>query len=468
MHEDTAAAAESALQGRFEVGRYVLRRDDPDPRRALSEAVRDALGLETGDIATVAAVVDARFDFAGDVAVDAHEPLVDGIPEAASSLMAMLRGAGLPVFVSPGRGDFGEGWRAGAVGAHAFDVRTFHDDVVKALAGLNYSRATLEVENEFARIYDEDELGGAATVSAILQENDFILERLHDFVPESSAGLRIADLGCGTGRFEELLLADDDLASRIDEIVAFDFAPQYLIEAQARLPHFLGPEKMAKIRFVRRVVEDLAWPSDYFDVVLAGFGVVCFSRPAAAVRSAFDIARPGALALFNGYNREALRYEFDEVVGNGKAVTHFAITIDRGANLLNLSTSSIECLTFDVSGFEHLLMSTGFALDRGSGRSFPTLYGGARKSLLEALEERHSGAPHESNGPHSLCLRNGACTEHASYLAANLTNGAKPEFNAVIHQMDVELGRVLPASGFYFSLAATKPTETRDGAWWAA
>jgi ubiquinone/menaquinone biosynthesis C-methylase UbiE len=425
----------------------------------LRKIVDNATGIVDGSINVQAAIVDGELACAGGRGFVVTEPLYEELPAGANSLLDMLLGAGIPVLVDAGSLPANAAYLVGRHGGRLLRRDRAGVQVRKAIEDVPYNRETLRVENEFARNYDAEELSGAATVSAILSENEFVVSELREFAKERTEGLRILDLGCGTGRFEEILLTDPKLCPSIKEIVAVDFAPRYLVKARKRLAHFLPAEDLDKITFLRRVAEDLHLPDGHFDVVLASFGVVCFSRSHLTLQEVARVTKNGGLTVFNGYNRSALTYEFDaKVAHTGDPVTHFAIHIDKGKNLMRLGSQVIDCMTFDVDAFESLLRLVGLRPRSERSRTFPTFYGAARRTYLTELVP---SATAESNaGIHAGCRRPGVkCGEHLSYQDQNLATHTDSGFNDLIHKMDVDLERVLNRKGFYFSVAAFKGAE---------
>jgi ubiquinone/menaquinone biosynthesis C-methylase UbiE len=446
---------ERGLRGMRPRGGLVAAKSLDDLRDQLRRLVDAATGIADGSIQTQAVIVDGKFG-AGSRAFSVTDPLYREFPDGANSLIAMLQGAGIPVLVDP-RGLSAEcAYAVARAGGRLIKDGQLRRQVGSAIAHVAFNRETLKVENDFARGYDTEELGGAATVSAILSENEFVVSQLREFAKEHTGGLRILDLGCGTGRFEELLLTDPKLRSKITQIVAVDFAPRYLVEARRRLPHFLKPIDMRKIVFLRRIAEDLHFPRGYFDVVLASFGVVCFSRSHLTLQQVSKVTRTGGLALFNGYNRSALTYEFDaKIARTDNPVTHFAIHIDKDKNRMHLGSSVIDCMTFDVPSFENLLRLVGLNPATEHSRTFPTLYGAARRDYLNELAS--PAASLDPGREHASCHKPGTtCSTHLSYQDENLVEHTDSGFHDLIHKMDADLERVLDRQGFYFSVAAHK------------
>lgn len=452
--KELAGECERSLRG-HRVRSHIV--DDPTEQELLvflRKQAEIATGVLDGNINTDAVIVDGEFPCSDGASFVVTQPLFEEQPAGANSILNTLIGAGIPVLVA------GEGlsapaaYKVGQCGAEFLERAAIREQVEKAIRDVPFNRDTFKVENEFATRYDTEELGGAATVSAILNENEFVISELRELAKERTTGLRVLDLGCGTGRFEELILTDPKIRPYVDEIVAVDFAPRYLVEARKRLAHFLPAAELEKITFLRRVAENLHLPEERFDVVLASFGVVCFSRSHLTLQQVARVTKNGGLTIFNGYNRSALTYDFDaKVAHTGEPVTNFAIHIDKNKNLMRLGSQVIDCMTFDVDAFESLLRLVGLNPRTERSRTFPTFYGAVRSDYLNELP-----ASRVSNGRrHSSCAKPGVtCTAHLSYQDENLIEHNESGFHALVHKMDADLERVLEHQGFYFSVAAFK------------
>lgn len=112
-------------------------------------------------------------------------------------------------------------------------------------------------------------------------------------VPGDGAGLRLLDVGCGTGASTAALLK----AAPRAEIVAVDASAQML--AQARAKGF--PDH---VRFVHSTAEDLATAGigDEFDGVLAAYLIRNLADPDAGLRQLQSLLRPGAKLAVHEYS----------------------------------------------------------------------------------------------------------------------------------------------------------------------
>lgn len=429
-------------------------------KATLREIVDELVGLADGHIDTQCVIFDATFTSRPAkevVAID--DPLYDDLPSPANTIVSTIMGAGIPLIVNPNVKDIRKAWALGNSGAIFLEAATLKRDAEAALASLPYNVETLQVENEFALGYDRDELAGAATVSAVLWENEYVLNHVREHVRGASDPVHVLDLGCGTGRFEELLLTDSEVKNKIATITAVDFAPMYFQMARRRLPHFLEKSDLEKIRYVRRIAEDLRWPSDHFDVVIASFGILCFSQTHRTLPNIYRVLKQRGLAILNGYNREAMTFDFDEMMRKriGRSASHFAIRIDREENIMHLGNQIIRCFTFYVDDVEGLLSLTGFRPVKNDAETFPALYGSARKEYLTRLMTQEASSASGVGQHHESCRRTGKCRDFASYQRINLVKDQFGSgFNETLHQMDTDLASLLPRKGFYFCVAAHK------------
>jgi len=110
-----------------------------------------------------------------------------------------------------------------------------------------------------------------------------VLERMG-----SIRGLRVLELGCGTGNYTVVL------ARRGAQVVALDLAPSALeiTRRRARLN-----DVAEQIRVVRMPAEVLAFPTASFDWVV-GLGLLHHAEPAALAAEVQRVLRPGGHAIF--------------------------------------------------------------------------------------------------------------------------------------------------------------------------
>lgn len=112
-------------------------------------------------------------------------------------------------------------------------------------------------------------------------------------LPNAGRGLRLLDVGCGTGASTAALLA----AAPAAEIVAVDASEGMLAEARAKPWH-------GTVRFVRAGVENLeaAGVRGPFDAILAAYLVRNLSEPDTQLRTLAGLLRPGATLAVHEYS----------------------------------------------------------------------------------------------------------------------------------------------------------------------
>ena len=118
-------------------------------------------------------------------------------------------------------------------------------------------------------------------------------------LPDGGAGLRLLDLGCGTGASTAALL---DAAPQA-EIVAVDASAEMLAQARRKV----WPER---VRFVHGDAADLARSGvrGPFDGIMAAYLVRNLAQPDAALRQFHDLLRPGAPLAVHEYSvRDSVR-----------------------------------------------------------------------------------------------------------------------------------------------------------------
>jgi ubiquinone/menaquinone biosynthesis C-methylase UbiE len=322
---------------------------------------------------------------------------------------------------------------------------------------LRYNRQTLEAIDQYAPDYDVEELSPLGTRAVIFWENERVLTAFRETKKRLNRPLRILDVGCGTGRFEELLLSHTDTRGHIEEIVAVDFVPQFLRKAQDRLAE-LGLESKVeeKVVFKRRIAEDLQLPSESFDMVLASFGLPSFSDHQRAIPEGARVLQSGGTMVLTVYNDNSLNFEYEEKFSEratGHRRSFFSVDIDRDENTMTLPGGDpFHCYTFtpeyliEVVG-QNLFVPTeearGQAIDYAPMETFPVIHGCTQRRFIERLT---SGA-NEDGKP---------IEEPVSYMQGAIegTSG----YSRDLYRMDRELCRLsaLRDRGLYINVIASK------------
>lgn len=430
-------------------------------RKDLLGIIQECLGVIDGSINTNVVVIDSYFPLENGkyFIMQNLDPKISG---NAGSAVSLLEGAGIPTLIHLNNVEQFQVWELAKAASGFASTENIVEDINNVLNSRKFNPRTLHVENEFAKNYDEKELEGAATVSAIIRENEYVLNLIEGHIKEGK-NFVLLDMGCGTGRFEELLLKNSEISDRIKKIYAVDFAPRYLVEARTRLAHFLGKNEMDKILFYRKIAENTHFPNDYFDIIIASFGIVCFSRFHLILPEIRRILRPGGLVVFTGYNRNAMTYEFEKQMLKtlGQSASHFSIRIDREKNIMHLGDNTIDCFTFNLDDFIGIVKLMGLRPIRESGKTYPVLYGSARKEYLNKLSKESASKIISGNDAdvhhQETCLKKGSCKEYLSYQTVNLLKDPMNSgFSEIIHRMDEDIAALLPDQGYYFLLGAQK------------
>ena len=111
---------------------------------------------------------------------------------------------------------------------------------------------------------------------------------LKRLLPHSLAGLRVLDMGCGTGQFAQLACAQGAA-----EVVAFDVSQKMLAEARARTD-------ASRIDYRRMTIEEFAAePFGAFDLVVSSVALHYVQDYAAVVAAVRCVLAPGGRFVFS-------------------------------------------------------------------------------------------------------------------------------------------------------------------------
>ncbi|KAF0810260.1 arsenic (+3 oxidation state) methyltransferase [Alcanivorax sp. S71-1-4] len=119
--------------------------------------------------------------------------------------------------------------------------------------------------------------------------------------PQQLEGMRVLDLGCGSGRDVYLLSA---LVGERGEVVGVDMTPEQLAVAerhQAYHQQAFGHAR-SNVRFVQGDIEhldELGLESDYFDIVVSNCVINLCTDKARALNEVFRVLRPGGEMYFS-------------------------------------------------------------------------------------------------------------------------------------------------------------------------
>ena len=103
------------------------------------------------------------------------------------------------------------------------------------------------------------------------------------------AGMRVADLGCGTGMITQLLA---QLVGRTGEVIGVDYSADQVIQAQALLP-----AEMTNVRFVAASATETGLARGSFDLVYCRFLLIHLKDPEAALSEMRELLKPGGIIV---------------------------------------------------------------------------------------------------------------------------------------------------------------------------
>lgn len=446
-HDVRWARAVSAELAAFDCRAEII---DVDGNGSLRDRLSNSVRKILCEARCRAVISEAVFIDDHDQRITIAEPLIDTLPRDAGSIVSQIVGAGLPLLVNidSSAADMTTVWASAAAGAKPAVRGRLYDDLRASLADMNtcVRRREFDVQNNFARDYDRSELENPATAMAVHYENDYVAQAVRDYAESSIDPIRILDIGCGSGRFEEILLSDADLANRIEQIVAVDFAPEHLRRAQRRITSLLGAAERSKIIWLRRLAQNLQWPPGYFDVVIAGFAVVSFADPIRVLQQAHRVLKPGGIFVGSAYNKKAAVYDFRKQIAERPGADRFpafAARVDPEDGLLILPDgNSIACQTVDPDEFKMVTRLAGLAPLRDKIRTFPILSGNVRRAYLDRLSGRTDQTlddvdVHGGDRPRSYQNRN-------------------LHVDPVLWAAELDFQRVMPNNGVYVYLTAIR------------
>jgi SAM-dependent methyltransferase len=100
-------------------------------------------------------------------------------------------------------------------------------------------------------------------------------------------GMRVADLGCGTGMVTQLLA---ELVGPEGAVVGVDFSG-----AQVEKARELLPAKLKNVDFVQASATDTRLPRESFDLIYSRFLLIHLTEPDVALREMYDLLKPGGI-----------------------------------------------------------------------------------------------------------------------------------------------------------------------------
>src|SRR4030095_15891788 len=102
-------------------------------------------------------------------------------------------------------------------------------------------------------------------------------------------GMRVVDLGCGTGMVTRLLA---ELVGPTGEVIGVDFSPAQVEQARASLPNGLS-----NVRFIQASAIDTGLARETFDLVYCRFLLIHLTEPEAALREMRELLKPNGIIV---------------------------------------------------------------------------------------------------------------------------------------------------------------------------
>ena len=106
-------------------------------------------------------------------------------------------------------------------------------------------------------------------------------------------GMRVVDLGCGTGMTTQLLA---ELVGPTGKVIGVDYSAAQVEQARALLPN-----QLSNVRFVEASATETGLPKEAFDLVYCRFLLIHLPDPEAALREMHELLKPeGIIAVEDG------------------------------------------------------------------------------------------------------------------------------------------------------------------------
>lgn len=389
-----------------------------------------------------------------------YQFISEGVEDYSDGVLIDLKAAGIQVILLTALGDLKIGRLAGLYDAYVAS-KPFNRDTLELLRTVideekkkpEFYRESLYAEERFADSYDQEELSHPGTVAMMLWENEYVLNELKKLHANINRKISILDMGCGTGRFEELLITDPDIGLNISEFYAFDFSPSVLKLGLERLDlisiRTIYNYPISDIQFQRRIAEnplikDENMSDITFDAVLICFGVLSFTQYSRTLVQINSLLKQEGIAIVTVYNRDSIYYDY--FIETADLEHRPLITnIDRERNIMQLNdkdNNSIEkrCVCFSTDAIIDTMK--GFGFEVLNIKTFPYLYGFISPNSLK-LETQNA-----IDQPHKLPL---------SYTSNNLiSDQMNSGFSKKIYDMDVKISEIMKNKGHYITLTIRK------------
>jgi len=314
-----------------------------------------------------------------------------------------------------------------------------------------YDHEHLATADQFAQNYDQVERSSCATVAYYHYENEMILKTITNLLDTcpSERRLRILDIGCGTGRVQELL-ARHNQRGRL-EVVCVDFSGGMLRCLQNKLEkmndsclfsfgsncHSIDEEKL-HLSLFRAPAEHLVFLSerypDGFDLAIMGFGFLSYVKysdilPASPNKPAengiFPLVKGGGKLILSVYNEDSAIYSRVATLEYPDSEIPIAALMDLAEGRLRVGDRYFNCEAFTIKRIMRFLRQAGFSVSGENISTFPTLH----LTMCNSLALNFPDDPDFPSG----------------------------KFNPDLYNLDKDLSRVLSGKGHYIVGIAEKP-----------
>lgn len=137
--------------------------------------------------------------------------------------------------------------------------------------------------------------------------NSFEKGKLIEFCGDLK-GKKVLDIGCGTGRVEDLIKAENTDPNSYPQIVAADISDEMLKIAKHRHPD---------VEFVQADINAMPFKDEEFDVVIAAFVIVHIKNLTKAFKEIDRVLKPNGIVILTNINQRKapkLQIEKEKIV----------------------------------------------------------------------------------------------------------------------------------------------------------
>ncbi len=248
-----------------------------------------------------------------------------------------------------------------------------------------HDRTHLVMSEAFADHYDMTEQSYPATIAYYLFENELITTTIES-LRSSGSCVRICDVGCGTGRIEELIQRTGAWARDQIQVTAVDFSGRMLRLLDEK--HIRS--EVDELRLVRASAERMeCLDRESFDFVIMGFGIPSYTKGHLSTAEAARVCRKGGVGLFSVYNERSAFYDANRQIAWSRDERPVAAVANPDTGRLEVGGDrEFNAETFTEDRLVRLLSRNGWAVR--SMVSFPTLYVTLPRSTVERMPDSGS------------------------------------------------------------------------------